>query len=67
MPTTVIDPDGKRRTVHRFADWSDAYDCCRERGTPIVAIVGDEEAKIFPSGRFEPLNAAAALAQEQGK
>lgn len=50
------------KTIERFADWSDAFDHCRECNRPILAIVGDEEAKIFPSGRFVPRNAAAKIA-----
>lgn len=50
----------------RFASWSDAYDQCREMGHPIIAIVGDEEAKIYPSGLWEPRNSAAVIAQRGG-
>jgi hypothetical protein len=34
-------------------DWPEAFDICRERQRPIVAKVGNEIGKCFPSGRFE--------------
>jgi hypothetical protein len=33
-----------------FESWSDAFDCCRERGHPLVVCVGVQCARIFPSG-----------------
>lgn len=59
--------DSNEREVERFADWSDAFSVCRERNRPMIAIVDDEEAKIYPSGRWEPRNAAAVMAQAKHK
>ena len=39
----------------RFETWPEAYDYCREVNCPVVVIVGDERAKIFPSGACRPL------------
>lgn len=42
------------------ADWSEAYDVCRERDVPTVCLVGgDRLGRCFPSGYFEALNEAA--------
>jgi len=34
-----------------FIEWSEAFDCCRERNRPINATVKGETCKIYPSGR----------------
>ena len=39
----------------RFDTWHDAFDVCRERGHPMVVLVGNEEAKIYPSGTCKTL------------
>ena len=38
-----------------FADFSDAYDYCRECNRPVTVLVNDERWKLFPSGRGEIL------------
>jgi hypothetical protein len=40
-------------------EWPAAFDICRERNRPIVARVGDEVGRCFPSGKFEALNSPA--------
>jgi hypothetical protein len=41
--------------AEKFDDWSEAYDVCRERNHPIVAQVGGEICKIFPSGSAQQI------------
>ncbi len=33
-----------------FTDWSEAFDFCREKGSPVRVLVGAVCRKIFPSG-----------------
>jgi hypothetical protein len=40
--------------VYECYEWAEAFSLCREAGRPIVAKVGNEIGKCFPSGRFEP-------------
>lgn len=39
----------KKRPVECH-DWSEAFDCCRERDRPMWVRVGGEVAKCYPSG-----------------
>jgi hypothetical protein len=36
--------------IREFADWSDAFDYCREVNKPIFARVSGQVQKLFPSG-----------------
>jgi hypothetical protein len=44
--------------MHVFGDWSEAFDLCREIDRPISVRVrtenGIEEARVYPSGRYQP-------------
>ena len=42
----------KRLNVELFDDWSEAFDYCREVDHPVVAQVGTEVGKVFPSGWY---------------
>jgi hypothetical protein len=48
-----------------FATWPDAFDWCRERDAPVIAQVGDEVLRIFPSGAAKPVRDKAATATNQ--
>lgn len=37
----------------RCNEWSDVFDCARERNQPIIAECNGEIGKAFPSGRYE--------------
>lgn len=43
------------KTPKQFDDWSQAYAYCREGDAPMVAQVGDEVLRIFPSGSAKPV------------
>jgi len=41
-------------------NWSEAFSVCRERNCPIIAKVGNETAKIYPSGYVKTLTTTKA-------
>jgi hypothetical protein len=45
--------NGEVTKVKRFDDYSDAFDYCRDSNRPVKVRVGNEIAKLFPSGRAE--------------
>lgn len=47
-------PKARSATTEQFDDWSEAFSVCRERGRPLLAQVGADVLKVFPSGRAEP-------------
>jgi len=36
--------------AHKFNDWSEAFDFCREGNVPMIAVVEGKALKCYPSG-----------------
>lgn len=51
-----LEGTGTERDPLVFDDYSLASEFCRKRERPVVVSVDDEITRIYPSGKFEPVN-----------